>query len=120
MVSGTETCFDARDTGVAIEKKAASNSVSETLILAGMLGHEKMGMTRKKAEIRVRTIKKPTSFSLTGGINQGPMFWIWPKISVVNRRTTSKVQPPVISMTTPTARSLGTMVRVMSRIDVTA
>ena len=55
-----------------IEKNIVINNVIATLIRTGMLFHPKTGITKKKAEILVSTITKPSSFSIINAIYSVP------------------------------------------------
>jgi len=52
-----------------IEKKIVSNIASDIFIRIGMLFHPKTGMTIKKAEILVSTMKKPRNRPIMNGID---------------------------------------------------
>jgi hypothetical protein len=116
-----EICPVLTDKGLIIEKKIVNNSIMEILILTGMLFQLKTGRTRKNAEILVITIATPRSFSFIGDIyTQRPICCIWPNISFAKLIIIWSIQLLQINNTAPTAKSLGTIVKVISRIDVTA
>ena len=64
IASNTEMCFGLRGESAIIEKKIAIMTVTATLILTGMFLQPKTGSTKKKAEILVNTIAKPSSLSI--------------------------------------------------------